>query len=131
MCTQLFAQKMCASPALFISLGLSEFVVKVSHFKITLIYRELFLTLKRSTLPQSWVIKADKNTVKSNGFNLAMGLINALDTLGSLPAVKLFRERHRENIGCRFTKDSSYYFAVYMTHFCRTHSHSDWSNTNM
>lgn len=54
------------------------------------------MTLKSSTLPQSWVIKADKNTVKSNGFNLAMGLINALATLGSLPAVKLFRGRHRE-----------------------------------
>lgn len=70
--------------------------MKVLHFKIALGYRENTLTLKKSTLPQSWVIEADKNTVKSNGFNLAMGLINALATLGSLPAVKLFRGRHRE-----------------------------------
>lgn len=84
---------MCALPALCFLV-----IIRTIHIsKITLGYREnTFLTLKSGTIPQSWVIKADENAVKSNGFNLAMGLINALATLGSLPAVKLFRGRHSE-----------------------------------
>lgn len=50
------------------------------------------LTLKKTALHQKWIIKPNKGTVKSNGINLAMDLINALTALGSLSAVRLFRD---------------------------------------